>query len=225
MSTDETQSSQNRPTNATPWLAGIAVIIALAAIMIAGFNFYIAQQDRGRFDQVSNATINTAQQIQAIQKHLDVVEASPEHVVQTETFAALSDLNKKIQSISLLQNVILPAHTKKSEPSPENAPQNHKPWYWRALDATKQLKHLFVVRHVERRGVLLIDPELELAKKLNVEMQISLAQWALLHHNQKIYQLSLQFVSDSLKNYFLAAPVTASLIAQINTLQKINVGA
>lgn len=222
---DEIQPQNNTPKNTTPWLSGIAIILSLAAITISGFNFHNTQQNKNQFDQVSNTTASAVQQIQAIQKQFTVTPTSPDHAAKTATFSTLSDLNKKIQAISLLQNIIPPAHTLKLKNASENTPHNNQPWYWRALDATKQLKQFFIIRHVERGSVLLTDPELELAKKLNMEMQISLAQWALLHHNQKIYQLSLQFVSDSLKSYFSAAPITASLIAQINTLQKINVDA
>lgn len=69
----------------------------------------------------------------------------------------------------------------------------------------------------------LVDPELVLSTKLNLQMQITLAQWALLHHDQPIYQSALQSVTHTLNNYFSLAPTTASLVSEIDVLEKTNI--
>ncbi|OGT32542.1 MAG: hypothetical protein A3C44_02220 [Gammaproteobacteria bacterium RIFCSPHIGHO2_02_FULL_39_13] len=91
--------------------------------------------------------------------------------------------------------------------------------------AVSSMKNLFVIRHVEKTNTPVVDQPVELAVKQNILMQVNIAQWSLLHHNQTIFQSAIQNVSTLLQQYFALSKATPAIVNQLKTLQSATIAA
>lgn len=107
---------------------------------------------------------------------------------------------------------------------PEAAPAQPEPTWRRGLDSIGHaLKEVVVVRHVDQRATPLLPPQQQGYLIQNIQLQLSQAQWALLHQQPQIYQQSLQQASAWVQQYFVSsAAATQSVLAALAQLQKID---
>lgn len=97
------------------------------------------------------------------------------------------------------------------------------PWYQRIWESVKSLKSLFVIRHLDHSSVPLIDPNEVNALKFNIAMQLNIAQWAVLHKQQSVFQSSLTTISSWLLRYFPVSDLRNTIENKINALEKIDI--
>lgn len=133
-------------------------------------------------------------------------------------FSDIAALNQSIQALSAIPS----APVIKTEKA-TTADSTEKNWREQFVDQIKSIKNLFIIRQVKEPVTPLLDAQLEFAIKQNVYLQLSLAQWALMHYNEKVYQTSLQSVSNSLSRYFVLTNETKPILDKIAALQKINI--
>lgn len=133
-------------------------------------------------------------------------------------FSSIALINRSIQSLTAIPSKPINAVEQKSAVTPVE-----KNWRDRITDQLASLKKLFIIRQVNESVRPLFDAQLEFSVKQNLYLQLSLAQWGLVHHNAKIYQTSLQIVYDDLTRYFSLTNETKPILDKIITLQKINV--
>lgn len=205
---------------------------------LASIHFYIADAN---VSLTLNHDPKTA--IQSLQ--------SAEHIIASQSNTVFHALNKAIQAdIQALQSVSIISisatytdiETLKDDivklsslPEKPDVPINNtignikntdnqtRPWHKRLLHSLQQVKNLFVIRHTDQTNVPLLDTQLEMMIKQNSVMQLNIAEWALLHRNQTVYQSALHNVSQQLLRYFSMTSSSLTLIAQLNTLQKLTV--
>lgn len=143
---------------------------------------------------------------------------SAETIDKNAVFSDLSALNQSIQALSAIPSAPV-IKAEKAMP----ADLTEKNWHERIVDQIKSVKNLFIIRQVKEPVTPLLNAQLEFSIKQNMYLQLSLAQWALLHHNEKVYQTSLQSVSNSLSQCFALTNETKPILDKIASLQKINI--
>lgn len=143
---------------------------------------------------------------------------SAETIDKNAVFSDIAALNQSIQTLSAIPSAPVTT-TEKTTP----AVSTEKNWHERIIDQIKSVKNLFIIRQVNEPVTPLLNAQLEFSIKQNMYLQLSLAQWALMHHDEKIYQTSLQSVSNSLSQYFALTNETKPILDKIASLQKINI--
>lgn len=89
--------------------------------------------------------------------------------------------------------------------------------YWNA--SLQTLEKLVVVRHQNSSAEPLITPKEQMFLEENIQAKLSQASWALLQHNQAVYNLSLQEAINWIQTYY--TPNDAATVSIINTLQSL----
>lgn len=93
--------------------------------------------------------------------------------------------------------------------------------YWN--ESLKTLEKLFIIRHQNQTIIPLISPKQQLFLEENIQLKLSQASWALLHHNQAVYILSLKDAISWIQTYYSPnSAATANAIATLQSLMKIN---
>lgn len=218
--TQTVQTLQNSFTTPAHKKSEVSYLVHLANLQLTlGRNPAEAKQTLSlALSKSTNTTLNAA-----LTKNIADLNALPK--VDTKAiFAQLADLSKKIHAISLatpttkqttaLKNIIEGTDTSNNK---------NERWYDHVWNHLKNVKQFFIIRHVDSHTMPLVDPDLIQSTKINLDMQISLAQWALLHRDQTVFQTALGVISKTLNNYFSLAPTTAVIVSEINSLEKINI--
>lgn len=153
---------------------------------------------------------------QAIQNDIEKLK-SYNNLSLNKAFHKIAQINNHIQKLS----PVLTPPTLTTDSTTKN--KNKESWYHSALNSLAHLKHLFVIKHLEKPAKLITTPEQTTYVKTNISLQLSMAQWALIHHNPSVFQQSIQTVVTWLDNFFQSAPQTPHLIKQLQAIQKIPV--
>lgn len=135
-----------------------------------------------------------------------------------QLFDNLSSVIQKIQALTTL-----PQATPMVLNTTLPAADANKPWYQKALAMLAQLKTLIVIRHVNENNPPLIAANMEVYLKQNITMQLSMAQWALLHHQQSIYQAALVNAQEWTAHYFTLTAEKDSVSTLLTQLATANV--
>lgn len=167
---------------------------------------------------ITDSSVNALKQ--ALLSDIAALRAAPAiHINQT--FLEIAALNQQIQTLSPIPtkpDVSLQKTVNQIKSTDEKS--SDLPWYRRALESVKQLKSLFVIRHLDQVNTPLFAPDMETNVKQNIAIQFNMAQWALLHRDQKIYQSTLHNVSQWLTRYFALSDAKNQIVAQLATLEK-----
>ncbi len=223
--TTQQQAEQLRllqPTQMQKTLATISYLMHLANLQLtinhdpatALTTLILAQQQLNEDNNLSFSNLK-----QALNSDIAALRAVPSVDIST-IFSDISNMNAQIQILSPLPEkpVISVQNTMNQIKSTGN-----EPWYHRLIDGAKQVKTLFVVRHLDQENTPLIAPNQEMGIKQNGAIQLSIAQWALLHHHEKIYQSALQNVSQWLTQYFAFSDAKNPILNQLAALEKIQI--
>jgi uroporphyrin-3 C-methyltransferase len=93
-----------------------------------------------------------------------------------------------------------------------------------AEDIWEILKTLIVIHHNVPDAAPLLPPEQYAYTVINIQAQLTLAQWAIIHQKPEVYAQSLKQAIDWIGRYFLASdPTVISVLQQLEELSKIDV--
>ena len=220
------QLQNNRHLQTQNTLAGVSYLVHLANLRLtvghdsetALKTLLLAQQALASITDDSVSTLK-----QALLSDITALRAAPAvHINQT--FLEIAALNQQIQALSPIPakpDVSLQKTVNQIKSTDEKSSDLR--WYNRALESLKQLKSLFVIRHLDQANTPLIAPDMEANLKQNIAIQFNMTQWALLHRDQKIYQSTLQSVSQWLTRYFALSDAKNPIVAQLATLEKMQI--
>ncbi|MDP1574542.1 MAG: uroporphyrinogen-III C-methyltransferase [Coxiellaceae bacterium] len=153
----------------------------------------------------------------AIQSDSEALQKAPAFN-QSQLFSDISAVIQKIQALSTLPQT--PTVIVNTTVRVEDAT---KPWYQKLLGVLSQLKDLVIIRHVNENNPPLVAPNMELNLKQNIITQLTMAQWALLHHNSTIYQSALQNVNEWTTRYFALTTERDGVSATLAQLMSVNI--
>ena len=154
---------------------------------------------------------------QAIQSDREVLQKAST-LNQSQLFSDISGVMQKIQVLSTLPQT--PTVTINTTVPAADAT---KPWYQKFLDVLSQLKSLVIIRHVNENNPPIVAPNMELNLKQNIITQLTMAQWALLHHNAMVYQSALQNVNEWTTRYFALTTERDAVLATLTQLMSVNI--
>ncbi len=103
-------------------------------------------------------------------------------------------------------------------------PQNET-WFAQGLRVSMEtLKSLVIIRHRDQTITPLLNPQQEQFLRQNLCLMLQQASWAVLQHNQAIYQYSLNQAKIWLQHYFADnEQATIALNAQLTALATVNI--
>ena len=159
---------------------------------------------------------------QAMASDIAALQAAPT-VDTNQTFLSLSTLIQQIQLLSPIP--ASPTISIEKTAIAMKSAGEQLPWHERIFASLKQLKGLFVIRHLDQPNTPIITADTEALIKQNMIMQLNMAQWALLHRNQKIYHQALQNVLLWLTQYFALTTQKDAIMTQLSMLEKIQIDA
>jgi len=169
--------------------------------------------------QFAQAQVSPAQLSLANALNTDIAQLqSITSVDKSAIFEDIATLDQSIQALSAIPSK--PTNNIENQSVVDDA---NKTWRERIADHLKQIKNLFIIRQVKQPVTPLLDAQLEFAIKQNMFTQLSLAQWALMHHDGKVYQSALQTVSQNLSRYFVLTNETKPILDKIVALQKLQI--
>ena len=132
----------------------------------------------------------------------------------------LTQLDAAQQTIDRLTVKVIPSLS--PPPSPDIAQKPSKTWRDRLQATLHQLEHFVVIQHHDEAIQPLFTPAYESMLRENIRLNLQEAQWAVIKHNSKVYQLSLTQAIDTMKRAFdLSHPITQSIIRQLTVMQKL----
>lgn len=96
-------------------------------------------------------------------------------------------------------------------------------WYNRAWHHLSGIKDLIIIRKNDPNIKPLLDTEQQVLIKSTIQSKLLLAEYAAIQHNNTLYQKHLAAVKKWIETYFFDSIDRENLLAQLKTLQNINV--
>lgn len=153
------------------------------------------------------ATINTAQTDQlktAIAHDMTYLSNLPANNL-TDIFAQFDQIAQTLNQ--------LPEHPQTLK-RPKTKNTDH-------LSLLQRLEKLVIVHH--HRDMNDFNPEKFIYCREMIGLKLAQAEWAVLHHDETLYQQSLTSAVHWLENYYPTEPKTTALIAQLQKLQAVKI--
>lgn len=152
---------------------------------------------------------------QAIAKEINLLKAIP----ILDIAGLLSQLDAAQQSVYALKP---PTIIKEAVTPQDSAADTTKNGHTELSKSLSLLKKLVVIRRDDEAIKPMMSPLFEAVVKEHIALNLQAAQWAILHDNPQVYQLSLQQAITHLKKTFNEqSQDCAALIKQLSTLQNI----
>ncbi|MFA6409227.1 MAG: uroporphyrinogen-III C-methyltransferase [Gammaproteobacteria bacterium] len=146
----------------------------------------------------------------------------------TKTVARLEVINQEIGKLSILpkelpQRKDLANDVVSDDLKTPKKQANRWQDFWQG--ASKALKQAVIIRKQSNAETVFLNSEQATSMILSLQNKIVIAEWAILHYDEELYQKNLQQVSDALQTYFLRMNPSqaANIIAALQEMKKINV--
>lgn len=167
------------------------------------------------------ASVNNPQLLpvrQTLANNIAALKAVP----KVDIPAILLQLNALGAQVAKLPVIATPNEVPQA-PSPKH--HHHQPGWKRGLSQSwKQLKQIIVVQYHNQPVGQLITPEKRNYLDLHLQMLLSQAEWACLHHESTLYSASLQQAIEWVKNdYVGSAPQTQAMLTSLQQLAQNNI--
>ncbi|EDP46700.1 uroporphyrinogen-III C-methyltransferase [Rickettsiella grylli] len=138
----------------------------------------------------------------------------------TAVFNQIDTLKKQVSRLPLL-----PSKNSLLVPSTESKANNtsEKKWQHKLRDSLNSFRQLIVIRRLNKPIEPLL-PEIEQHYlQQNLHLLLQQVQWAFIHHETMIYQMSLQeFQTVIMEHFSTDSPLTQTVLQTINQLKQIN---
>lgn len=153
---------------------------------------------------------------QAIAKDSAQINAAP----TVDITGILSQLDA-IQDVAASLEPKNPFKTHKVDASTNSTKATSPTWRDRIQDTLDQLKKLVIVRHNDAALLPMLTPAYDVVMRETIRLNLQEAQWAVLQHNQTVYELALKQAMNNITNTFGADSSSAqALVKQLSTLQE-----
>lgn len=159
---------------------------------------------------------------QSMNSDINKLENAPKFDV-AKLILQLQSLNQQIQNLPVLPKHFFPKDAPSTQTTLTKTDVKKLPWYKQLWHNLSGLKQLVIVSHTGKSAIPLITPEQQLFLKQNIQSKIMQAQWAVLHHDAKLYQSSLTRVKDWMIKYFHESTETKKVLESVNKLTSINI--
>lgn len=128
----------------------------------------------------------------------------------------LNQLSANIPNLHILAQATLPESKATPVAAASSEPQNWQDKLKRSLDA---LHTVVTIRHLAEPPKPLITPDQQLNLIENIQLQLSIAQWAVLHHKQQVYSSALAQAKTWISTYFRKEDLSSAVITGLTELE------
>lgn len=133
----------------------------------------------------------------------------------------LNALSKQIEMIP-----VIPTQVPKQSKSSNDVPSHSSTSIWRrGLESSlRSLRGIIVIRYHKTPLEPLMNAQQHVYLIQNIQLKLAQAEWAVIHRENGLYQISLQQAKDWVEHYFVQdVHATKSLLTALTMLQRINV--
>lgn len=157
-----------------------------------------------------------------------VRSAIAKELVQLDTLPKVDQegLVLRLEALSrLVETLPITDHRLASSAPASSAASSPPPSQWKAKlnQSWSSIKNAVVIRHLDQPLKPMLAPEQHANLIENIQFQLSLASWAVLHRDAKLYQHALTQASTWVKNYMKQTESTQGLLTALQQLQAIDV--
>lgn len=150
-----------------------------------------------RLEQVN--TSDAVELRRQVKRYLAALKSTPPRDI-AGLLSQLEALEKELPSLKLLTPIAQTNARSSSEASHQHAEKTS--WKQKISEAFSQLGGLVVIRRHDEKISPLITPEQKQHLMQQMQVQFIKAQWAVLRHDDEVYQQSLENIEKWLKKYF-----------------------
>lgn len=155
----------------------------------------------------------------ALAKDVASLSASPK--IDTEGIVLrISALSDMIGTLPLTDHK---AEFKQHDISADISGDDSNKWQSQLKQSFRMLKDAVVIRRLDQPLKPMMSPSQHANLIENIQMQLFVAQWAVLHRSDKLYQHSLQSAIEWIKDYLKTTDSTLALLTGLDSLKEINV--
>lgn len=150
-----------------------------------------------------------------LNENLAALAAVPQ-VDITSIITTISSLSDQVTRLTNLPVLPAPSSVKPSL-------TNNLTWQQKLLATFQSLKGIISIRRLPEELKPLPSTEQHIYLVENIRLQLSQAEWAVLHQNPILYQKSLQDAKKQIETYYAQNKDAANLISRISSLMNINI--
>jgi uroporphyrin-3 C-methyltransferase len=160
------------------------------------------------------------------QAHYGVLRDEINHAITRLKNLPRVDVVSVLKQLTMLTNniqalpCVAPALPARHQPEVQLPQHGWKKYWQQTLHA---LRGLVVVTQTEQPMKPLLTQDQRVNFNLHIANILQQAQWAVLHRNQQIYNLSIEQSVAALNQYFKLNQNTTAIVQQLQKLQKINI--
>ncbi len=208
----------------------LSVLALLVAIGAFAFTYLQLTKENTAFSQqvatLQQQTSDSATQLQSLSQSVQQLQQ-----IQQANLRDNQDMTALYNQLIALNDQIdqLPLSPTPLQQQPEQAPvpvenEADMSWWQKGLNKSLAvLRQIVIVRYNETKTIPLVLPEERHFIYLNLHTEMQNMIWAVLHHNQTVFQTSLAHVTNWVQQYFMQqSPATINMIQALNTLKIIN---
>jgi uroporphyrin-3 C-methyltransferase len=150
---------------------------------------------------------------QTLANGISAVEATPQVEVE-KIILRLNALSKTLGELPISDSSTNSAQI--TEPDKTDAPT----WRQHLQQNLKRLEGVVMIRHLDYPSQALLPPQQHASVIENIQLQMSMASWAVLHQNVNVYQESLDQAIMWIKKYLHETTATAAIVQGLNDLKQ-----
>ena len=170
---------------------------------------------KDQIDELNDSSVLVLKR--AIQRDIEKLQNAPQ-VDITKISIQLDSIDNAIGKLQISPKKQLPDVSPLTK---SGASAQH--WYQKLAHKLAGLDDLIKIRRLDKPVMPLLTPEQLLLLKEKMQLQVTHAEWALLHGNPKIYQLNLKNIIATLTDYFNPSQQIGAIIKQLKKLASINI--
>ncbi len=154
----------------------------------------------------------------AIVKNLSSLSSVPQFDAEGLVIS-LQAMSKSLETLPLVKI------SAEQQPTEEKKPAEISQSNWREMfkGSMKTIKDMVVIRRLDQPIKPLVHPDQHANLIENLQLQLSIAQFAVLHHEAKIYQSSLKEVKAWIQEYFQRSDEVKAVLKSLDDFLAINI--
>lgn len=210
------QSSQFHTLNQVIYLIQQAQLELDTHLSIKKAQHYISQAQQ-QLESLNNDTLF------ALQQSLTDFQNKAKRTNQVDIPKLIGQLNQIDLQVKDLSYIKQKQFHITAQPSSSPVTTSQRHWYQPLLTLLGGLKKLVIIRHHQSPIRMLPSLAESNLAKINIQTQISMAQWALLHRNNALYQSSINQIKNTLTKFFGNPTQKTNLLSTLSILATVNI--
>ena len=229
---NENNENNEKPRRSHTAAIGLLFIVIALIIFLSAFGYGYFQLTKHNIQlakevlELQTQTANDQAEILALQKTFVDLQQTIQQTSRTpsDTSADITPIYLRLSALDkAVDQLPLPPRPLTSDVTSTEAPLSSSLTWWQAgLAHTLQALHkIVIIRNTSLSALPLVLPEEKIFLYQNLHAQFESAMWAVLHHNDAIFQDALTRIQTWIETYFDGqAAATKNMLENLKDLQK-----